>query len=113
MTHSTGAPDQLVLAVEALVAGGVPSGVGAEVDLSGRLQPSPQRLAGASVARLGGADEVVEGNVHRHREIAKIARHPVDESLRFDAGGQRRLLDLLAVLVGAGEEEHLPAVQPM
>ena len=38
---------------------------------------------------------------------------PVDMGLRIDAGVVRRLLDLLAVLIGAGQEEHVVAVQPL
>ena len=65
---------------------------------------SPQRLDGALVALLGGADEVVLAVAHDAREVAEALRDLVGEGLRIDALVARRLLDLLAVLVGAGQE---------
>ena len=64
------------------------------------------------VARLGGADEVVVRAVeHLHHGLE--ARHvAVGEFARRQALLGRGLHHLDAVLVGAGEEEHVVAVEP-
>ena len=65
---------------------------------------------------VGGADEAVVGDVHQLPEIlhATFAGNDfVHELLGGDAGGLGLLLDLLAVLVGAGEEHHVIALQPL
>jgi hypothetical protein len=103
---------QLVRAVEGLVAHRVPALVMAEIDLALRGQSLPQGRAGALVAGLGGADEVGDREAHGAGQVAEMLADPVGEGLRVLAGVVRRLLHLLAVLVGAGEEEHLPALQP-
>ena len=62
--------------------------------------------------RLGRADEVVVAEVHRLDEVAERLADLVGEGLRRQAGRRRRLLDLLAVLVGAGQEVDVAAVEP-
>src|SRR3546814_19806620 len=99
---------KLVLAVERLVAHRVPAGIAAEIDLALVLPGLPQRLAGAGVPLLGGADEIVVAVVHDIGKIAEVLRHPVCEGLRIDAGGLGRLLHFLPVLAGAGTE--LPVI---
>ncbi len=47
----------------------------------------------------------------RSQSVAKLAGDLVGELLRRDAGGGGGALDLLAVLVGAGEEEGIVAEQ--
>ena len=76
-------------------------------------QPFPQRRTGTRVPRFGGADEVVIGEVHQRREFTKIARHAGGEFPRRHAGRRRRLLYLLTMLVGAGQEAHIIAVEPL
>src|SRR6185436_19477573 len=44
--------------------------------------------------------------------VPKKPAHTVDVRLRVDAGPRRRLRDLVAVLVRAGEREDLPAAGP-
>ena len=63
------------------------------------------------MARLGGADVVVVGDAHAVPEVAEAGGDLVGELLRGDAGGGGGALDLLAVLVGAGEEEGVVAEQ--
>ena len=53
---------------------------------------------------VGGADELVVGDAHALPEVAEGGGDLVGELLRWDAGGGGGALDLLAVLVGAGEE---------
>ena len=72
----------------------------------------PDLLAGAMVVRLGGADEAVVRDVERssiswNRSALRVASSG-RQLLGF--GG---LLHLQAVLVGAGEEEHVLAVEPL
>ena len=56
------------------------------------------------MAGVGGADVVVVGDAHAVPEGAELGGDLVGELLRRDAGGGGGALDLLAVLVGAGEE---------
>jgi hypothetical protein len=65
------------------------------------------------VPRLGSADEVVVGAVQRLHHGLELRRHLGDEVGRRLALPFRSLLDLLAVLVGAGEEQHVVAVEPL
>ena len=59
------------------------------------------------MARLGGADEIVVGQFQLLGERLPVGRQFVAVGLRRFAFRQRRLLDLLAVLVEAGQEEDL------
>ena len=102
---------QLGLGIEGLVAHRVPTGVAARIDLARLHEPVPQYLAGALMARLGGADEIVVGEVEHAGQLAEVLRYLVGEGLRLHAGIERRLLDLLAVLVGAGQELYVIAVK--
>src|SRR3546814_1717583 len=62
---------------------------------------------------LGGSDEGVVRYVHRRGEVAETLADPVAEGLRFDTGDLGRFLDLLAMLVSAGQEHHVTAVEPL
>ena len=63
----------------------------------------------ALVARVGGADEVVVGDVDARHQRLEALGVAVGELLRRDALALGRLRHRLAVLVGAGEEEDLLA----
>ena len=104
---------ELALGVEGLVADRVPAGILAEIDVAGGDEPLPQGRHRPLVAGLGGADEVVVAVAHDAGELAEALRDLVGEGLRVDPAVTRGLLDLLAVLVGAGEEEDLVAVQAL
>ena len=65
------------------------------------------------MALFGGADEVVVRAVHPLDHGAKLHDVAVHQLARGDALARRGLLDLLAVLVGAGEEKHVIAVEPL
>ena len=62
------------------------------------------------MAGLGGADEVVVGDVEQLPHLAEASRGAVGPFERCDALGFGGALDLQPVLVGAGEEEHVVAV---
>ena len=73
-------------------------------------------LNGGDVVIVGRADEAVIGNVHQLPEVEHALRagdDVIDELLRRDAGGLRLFLDLLAVLVGAGQEHDVAALEPL
>ena len=103
---------QLALGEVGLVAHRVPAGIAAEIDLIAPHQLAPERLHAGEVARLGGADEIVVADRHDAGQLAEPAGDAVGERLGRDAGIGGRLLDLLAVLVGAGQEVHPAAVEP-
>ena len=65
------------------------------------------------MALLGGADEVVVGEAERLGHGAEAGRVAVGQRARAEALLDRRLLHLEAVLVGAGQEEHVLAVEPL
>ena len=68
-------------------------------------------LHAALVALVGGADVVVVGDAHALPEVLEGGGDLVGELLRRDSGGGGGALDLLAVLVGAGQEEGVVAQQ--
>ncbi len=65
------------------------------------------------VARLGRADEVVVGEAEQPRHLTKSFGVAVRELARRETSLGRCLLHLEAVLVGAGEEEDILAVEPL
>ena len=65
------------------------------------------------MARLGGADELIVRAVEQRRHLLEARGVAVDQLLRRDAFLRGGLRDLDAVLVGAGEEEHVVAVEPL
>ncbi len=103
---------QFGLGEERLVAHRIPALIAAEIDVPPLLQALPQRLGRRQMARFGGADEVVVGELHRLGEIAEIPRHRIGERLRLHARGGGGFFDLLTVFVGAGKETHVVSVQP-
>ena len=65
---------------------------------------------------IGGADEAVVGDVHQLPQILDALgtlHNAVHELLGADAGLLGLVLDLLAVLVGSGEEHHVAPGQPL
>ena len=65
---------------------------------------------------VGGADEAVVGDVHQLPQVLDppgALHDAVHKLLGGDAGLLGLVLDLLAVLVGAGEEHHVAAGEPL
>ena len=107
---------QLALRPEGLAGGAVLALIGALVDVAVVVHLLEDLLHGGAVIVVGGADEPVVGDVHQLPQIqhAPLALHDaVHEGLRRHAGLLRLRLDLLAVLVGAGEEHHVIALQAL
>ena len=82
-----------------------------------RRPPAMRRqslLAGAVVALLGRADEIVVGAVRAPPPCSRKRCELRSASSRgVSPCAERRLLHLQAVLVGAGQEEHVLAVEPL
>ncbi len=103
---------RFVLGVIGLVAHRIPAGILVEINVAVLLHAPPDFLRRAVMALFRGVDEVVIGAAHRlHHRFE--ARHVAVAQL---AGGQALLggglLHLLAVLVGAGQEIDVVAVEP-
>jgi hypothetical protein len=95
-----------------LVADRVEPLVGVLVDVAGALQLEEALLDHRLVLGVGGAHEVVVGDLHALPEPLEIGHDFVGQGLGGHAPGGGGLLDLLAVLVGAGEEVDLLAHHP-
>src|SRR5262249_21126712 len=106
------AVDELALIVKSFVAHRIPAGKSPEINRAAVFELLPEGLDAANVARLGGAYEVVIADAEQPRHVAEAGGIAVGQLLWRDPGYSRRLLDLLAVLVGAGEEPHPPPVEP-
>ena len=101
------------LVVIGLVAHGIPTGVTVEIDIAGFIQPLPQRRARTVVLLFGRADETVVRQMQRVGERLEARGVAVGEFAHRHALLDRGLLHLQAVLVGAGQKEHVIAVEPL
>ena len=107
---------QLALGPEALAGLAVFALVGALVDVALFVHLTEDLLDGGTVVIVGGADEAVVGDVHQLPQVqdALGALHDVvQELLGGLSGGLGLVLDLLAVLVGARQEQHVAAGEPL
>ena len=107
---------QLALRPEALAGGAVLALIGALIDIAVVIHLLEDALHGGAVIVVGGADEPVVGDVHQLPQVADapLAVHDaVDEGLGGHTGLLRLCLDLLAVLIGAGEEHDVIALQAL
>ena len=107
---------QLALGPEALAGLAVFALVGALVDVALFVHLAEDLLDGGTVVIVGGADEAVVGDVHQLPQVqdALGALHDVvQELLGGLSGGLGLVLDLLAVLVGARQEQHVAAGEPL
>ena len=101
------AVDQLALRPERLAGRAVQAFILAFVDVALLVHLHEDFLDALDMAFLGGADEVVIGDLHGRPQILDACDDFVDILLRRDAGLFRLLLDLLAVLIGAGQKSHI------
>ena len=107
---------QLALGPEALAGGAVLALVGALVDVALFVHLFEDLLHGPAVVVIGGADEAVVGNIHQLPQVphALFAVHDlIHKGLGGHAGFFGLGLDLLAVLVGAGEEHDVVALEAL
>ena len=107
--HGTVAVDELLLGVVVLAGHAVEPAVGAELDVAVVVDRLEEASYGEVVTRLGGANEVVVGDV----QVCPGGDEPLSGGVGPGLGGHpvlpRRLGHLGPVLVGAGEEEHVVA----
>ncbi len=111
--HAVLAQLGLVLGVEGFVAHRIPAGIGVQIDVAIVLHPAPDFGDGVMMARLGRADEIVIGDVQRLVHGAEALRVALAQLGRADALPCGGLLHLQPVLVDAGQEKHIIAVQPL
>ena len=99
--------DQVLFGPKALVGHAVPPCIVPGIDVALFPKRLQDGLDHAHVARLGGADEIVVGDVQALPGVLKAHDHLVGLRLRVQAPLERGVLDLLAVLVGPGQKERL------
>ena len=107
---------ELALGPEALTRGAVFALVFALIDIAVLIHLAEDLLDGLHMIIVRRADKAVVGDVHQLPEVQDALRardDVVDELLRGDARGLGLVFDLLAVLVGAGQEHHVVALQPL
>ena len=110
------AVDELALGPEALTGGAVFADILALVDVALLVHLLEDLLDGLNMVVIGRADEAVVADVHQLPQIldALGALHDViNKLLRGDAGLLGLQLDLLAVLIGAGQELDIVALQAL
>ncbi len=101
--------EDLVLDLEIRAARAVPALVGALVGVPGVVHSLEDLLHAADVPGVGGADEEVVRDLQQRQQRPEALRVAVGELLGLDALGGGGVGDRLAVLVGAGEKEHVLA----
>ena len=104
---------QIALGVVGLLVHAVPALVGALVQPALLVQIAPELLHGTGLAILGGAHEVGVVDIQRLPRIGEGRGQRVAPGLRGHAVLLGSLGDLLAVLVGAGDERHVVAVHTL
>ncbi|MEY9682014.1 hypothetical protein ABIF13_002788 [Bradyrhizobium elkanii] len=107
------ADDGLLLGVIGLVAHRIPAGIGVDIDVAVVLHAAPDFLHGPVMRRLRGADEAVERDVEALVHLLEARRVAGREIVGRHSLAGRGLDHLLSVLVGAGQEEHVLAVEPL
>ena len=110
------AVDELALGPEALAGGAVLADILALVDVALFIHLLEDFLDGGNMVVVGGADEAVIADVHQLPQILDALGaldDVIDELLRRNTGLLGLQLDLLAVLVGAGQELDVVALQPL
>jgi hypothetical protein len=111
--HAVLASDGFVFGVIGFVAHRVPAGIGVRINIAVRLHAPPDFLHGAMMTGLGGTDEAVERNVQplvHLLEASGIAGREIGDSHALLFGS---LDHLQTMLVGAGQEEHVLAVEAL
>ncbi len=107
---------QLALRPEGLAGLAVLALIGALVDVAVVVHLPENSLDGRHMIVVGGTDEPVVGNVHQLPQIQHTllpSDNVVHKLLRGNAGLLGLVLNLLAVLIGAGEEHHVVALEPL
>ena len=101
---------ELGLGPETLAGLAVHALVGALVDVALVVQGGEDLLHALHMVIVGGADEAVIADVHGLPQVLDGSHDLVHVLFRGHALGGGLVLDLLAVLVGAGQEQHVLAL---
>ena len=103
------AVEDLQLGLEVGTARAVPALVGAGIDLATVVEALHELLDGGAVLGVRRADEEVVRGVHPLDHLLEVHDVAIRELARGDALALGDVRDRLAVLVGAGQEEHVLA----
>ena len=98
---------QLAVGPETLAGLAVVAHILALIDVALLIQLGEDLLAGLDVVVVGGADEAVVADVQQLPQVLDGGHDAVHIFLGLHPGGRGLVLDLLAVLVGAGQEHHV------
>ncbi len=109
MLRAVAPVEQVVLRVERLARRAVPPAVRPLVDVTGLVDALEHRLHAGGVLRVGGADEEVVRQPERSPQLPEPGGDHVGVLLRGPPEGLRGARDLVAVLVGPGQEERVVA----
>jgi hypothetical protein len=104
---------ELAVGPEALAGLAVVADVLALVDVALLIQFGEDLLAGLHVVVVGGADEAVVADIQQLPQVFDGGDDLVNVLLGGHAGIGGLILDLLAVLVGAGQEHDVIALHPL
>ena len=104
---------ELAVGPEALAGLAVVADVLALVDVALLIQLGEDLLAGLHVVVVGGADEAVIADIQQLPQVFDGGDDLVNVLLGGHAGIGGLILDLLAVLVGAGQEHDVIALHPL
>ena len=104
---------ELIFRPEGFAGDAVPAFVLAFVNVALVIGALEEHLHHLLVAFFGGADEVVIGNIEFLPQLLEHSHDFIGVLDRCDAGFFGLLLDLLAVLVGAGQEQYIVAVKAL
>ena len=106
------AVDELRLRPEGFAGRAVPALIGTLVDIALVIELLKDFLNGLLMIIVRRADEFIIGDIHQLPQVFNAGYDMVDILLRRDPRGLRLLLNLLAVLVRAGEEHHVVPLNP-
>ena len=108
-TVGTLAVSGLGIGEEGLTGHAIPALVAALVNITLIVELLEHLLHGGLMVVVGGADEVIVGDVHLIPQGLDLPRHVIHVGLGGNACLLRQILDLLTMLVGAGAEVHVVA----
>ena len=109
----TFAVDELRLGPKRLAGGAVLALVGAFVDLALVIERLKNLLDALNVVVVGRADKPVVGDIHELPKLLDAGNDLIDIFLRRHPRGGGLLLDLQAVLVGAGQEHDVKSTHSL
>ena len=104
---------QLAVGPEAFAGLAVMADVFALVDIALFVQLGEDLLAAFHMVIIGGADKAVVADVQQLPQILDGSHDLIDILLGGDAGIGSLILDLLAVLIGAGQEHDVVTLHPL